>query len=161
MTKEEFRSSLMYVPPQFADFIINNADRILHENGFSEAEVESRVSAFLDKCSLLLNQFRFDKLHDAIIAFASELHQLRGDLNARERGRDQFLSLRQQGWSSAEIEFVERSLQKHERVERVDRKNCHLSSGRDLNRQALREAFRPPMWSNIQSWNSQFPLLND
>jgi hypothetical protein len=160
MTTEEFRTTIKYVPPQFADFVLDNGTRILKEHGFPESEVAGRYSAFLERCSLLLSQFKFDKLHDAITAFASELRQLRADLNAKARNVDQFAPLRAWGWDSDEVSFVERSLSGNERVERVDKKNCHLNSGRDLNRQSLREKFKPADWTNLGTWFAQFPSID-
>ena len=82
------------------------------------------------------------------------------DLDAKARGTDQFAPLRQSGWNSGEVEMVERSLNRGEKIAHVDKRTLTTTHGRSIDRLALREMFRPVSWTNITSWNSQFPKLD-
>jgi len=168
MSKEEEFCLTPYVPPQFIEFVIDHGTEILKRYGFAAAAPgaftytgsRQKYESFLTECAQILKRFRFDLLEDAIARFEHEIAQFRADIAAKARSVDPLAGLHKAGWNPAEIEFVERSLEKGEHIVSAEARSARTDRGRTLDRLTLRQIFKPKYWINQDSWNSQFPKLS-
>jgi hypothetical protein len=156
---EQFSARIRAIsnPPEF---VIQGARQAVERAGVDWADASGHVMDYERRCAVLLRNFDYASLPAEVERLERALREVamapRDEAKAIAARESVFNRGERAGWISKEVDFAMAALQPGESLTTFSFDRVVTSSGRELDRAALRAGNRPPSWSNDATWNSQF-----
>jgi hypothetical protein len=160
-TNDESRAEIEAIPNP-REYVLTMATRLLERNRLTEADAGDHLSEYYRRCADHLRRFNYDNLPGEVEKLDFALRSIHPAVLAHEAAKKERELMHQRavngGWSTLEIEILERMLEPGEHVIKFAWDSC-VTNRRVLDRHAIRMAAKPPSWTREDTWLSQFPSI--